>query len=658
MARSWAHESQPRPEPHHTVASTTRTMRRGEQTPPSPAAVTGLEPPPKGTRGKRPRTRARPSGLPVTLANEMGRLLDAIPDGVLIADESGDIQFANQHTSLLFGYDQKALLGQPVEALMPERFRGVHPVHRAEYSATPRQRPMGTGLQLFGLRQDGSEFPVEISLSPITVADTPLVLATIRDVTRRRLLERQAHKAVEDRLAMLQVILDELPCSVYLVRGRDAELVLANRRVTDIWGATWLEGQPMEAFLASSGARVFDLQGRALPPERFATLRALRSGRSVRQHQEIISRPDGSLISVLVNAVTVEPDLFPILSGVMSVGGIGETPAAPKPLVLVVHQDVGALMEAERIKDEFVAMAAHELRTPVASLLGYAQLLVQAAGSRSRSNTHPARRAQGARGDGDGARGEGEGEANATERPVSRARGRTRGIPLEWMEEAATAVMESSRRLAALTDDLLDATRLQANRLELRPEPLELGALVRRVVKRLQITTRLHAINAIVPEEPMVVVADVQRVEQVLTNLLSNAIKYSPDGGPIEVEVALDLTRDTTRVAPASASVVAGDSLADGTVPAQHQGTRLAGMTRVAVRDYGMGIPNDQQGRIFERFGRADNARDRGIAGTGLGLFISRELIERLGGQLWFASSEVSGTTFTFELPGWIDLQE
>lgn len=595
--------------------------------------------------------------LAASLAKEMAHLLDALPDGVIIADDAGRIQFANRQVADLFGYRQETLPGQPVEALMPSRFRAAHPVHRADYATHPRLRPMGIGLQLFGLRQDGTEFPVEISLSPITFAGAPLVLGTIRDVTDQRLLEQRTRDALTGRLAMLQAILDELPVSVYLARGIDAELVLANREMATIWGAEWQEGQPMAAFLAASGAHVHDLQGRELPVEHLATVRALHSGQSVRQHQETIRRADGSTINVLVNAIALAPQVFPVHSD------LSARPEHPIPVVLVVHQDVSALKEAERLKDEFVALAAHELRNPVAALLGYAQLLIQATGPHQRLSGSPqAPQAHSPQTEANASTGsmgsmgsmgaekvvpaETAADMNAeietvpevdkvgNEMPASKA-----AIPREWQVEAATAVMEASQRLAALTDDLLDATRLQANRLELRSEPIELGALVRRVVKRTQVTTERHHFAVSASAEPMLVEADAQRVEQVVTNLLSNAIKYSPEGGPIEVRVWIHET-----VSIASRDSATGEGSAD-----------TGAWVGVAVSDHGMGIPAEQHDRIFQRFGRADNAREHGIPGTGLGLYLCRELIERQDGHLWFESVAGAGTTFTFELPQWTE---
>lgn len=131
------------------------------------------------------------------LTGELARAaLDAAPDALIIIDADGIVRFANRQASVLFGYPHEELIGQQVERLMPQRLRGRHADYRAGYFASPRPRPMGTGLTLFARRRDGGEFPVEISLSPLT-DDRALVAAAIRDVTERRRAEAELTAARE-----------------------------------------------------------------------------------------------------------------------------------------------------------------------------------------------------------------------------------------------------------------------------------------------------------------------------------------------------------------------------------------------------------------------------------------------------------------------------
>lgn len=122
-------------------------------------------------------------------------VLDSAPDAMIIIDSSGSVRFASHQISALFGYSPEAVIGRKVEMLLPERFRNRHVGHRSSYVDAGRVRPMGMGLDLFALRADGTEFPVEISLSPIRDGEDLLVAAAIRDVTDRKQVERELKEA-------------------------------------------------------------------------------------------------------------------------------------------------------------------------------------------------------------------------------------------------------------------------------------------------------------------------------------------------------------------------------------------------------------------------------------------------------------------------------
>jgi two-component system sensor histidine kinase VicK len=141
-------------------------------------------------------------------------------------------------------------------------------------------------------------------------------------------------------------------------------------------------------------------------------------------------------------------------------------------------------------------------------------------------------------------------------------------------------------------------------------------ALARRVLKRFQMASNHHTLVLSVADEYVVAQLDVRRTEQIIGNLLSNAIKYSPDGGTVTVAI-------------------------------EQEGQ----VARLSVRDEGIGIPASQQAMLFNRFVRADNARELGISGTGLGLYLCRELAELQGGRLWFDSQEGHGSVFYLSAP-------
>ena len=118
-------------------------------------------------------------------------LLNSAPDGVVIVDSKGEIVVLNSQTEILFGYSRQELIGRPVESLIPARFNHSHVKHRTSFLGEPHVRPMGQGAELFGRRKDGTEFPVEISLSPLRTAAGLYVISIIRDTTDRKLAEEK-----------------------------------------------------------------------------------------------------------------------------------------------------------------------------------------------------------------------------------------------------------------------------------------------------------------------------------------------------------------------------------------------------------------------------------------------------------------------------------
>jgi len=231
---------------------------------------------------------------------------------------------------------------------------------------------------------------------------------------------------------------------------------------------------------------------------------------------------------------------------------------------------------AMRSKDQFLSNISHELRTPLNSIIGFTDLLLtQDLGGDALS---------------------------------------------EQQRDFLETVARNGRHLLELINELLDLQRIAAGRMELRPEPIDLAALLAEAAGSVQAQAQQHRHALLVepPAEGLHVLADRGRVRQVLLNLLSNAIKFTPDGGRIRLEAA-----------PANGGAAA----------------------RVAVIDSGIGIASEDQAKLFQEFVQLDASASRKYEGTGLGLALSRRLIELHGGAIGVESEMGKGSTFWFTLP-------
>lgn len=254
---------------------------------------------------------------------------------------------------------------------------------------------------------------------------------------------------------------------------------------------------------------------------------------------------------------------------------------------IVIVRDISTQKQRRRVKSDDIAAVSHELLSPLTLIKGYTATLLQL-------------------------------DETITEEQRSQY---FRGI------ESATS------RLIWLAENLLNVSRLEAGHLDLAIEPTPLPGLLRKLVTEMQGQNTQHAVKLRLSRFLPLVHVNRKMVEQVMMNLLANAVKYSPQGGDIEVSVKQAQNEEELMAISGEASSVKPPCLI------------------VAVRDSGVGIPEDELERVFDKFARLDNRLTRATPGAGLGLYICKLIVEAHGGHIWVRSKVGEGSTFGFSLP-------
>jgi len=192
-------------------------------------------------------TAATPGNVPrVHASNLFERLFEFSPDAVLVTNLAGSIIATNAQAERMFGYDRQELIGQPVEILIPERFRRIHPQHRSDYTAQPHMRPMGVGLDLYARRKDGSEFPVDILLSPVETSEGQVVLSIVRDISEKK----QSEEALRRSELQWRSLFEFSPDAIIASDG-EGKISEVNGQVERFFGydRSELLGQPVEILI-------------------------------------------------------------------------------------------------------------------------------------------------------------------------------------------------------------------------------------------------------------------------------------------------------------------------------------------------------------------------------------------------------------------------
>jgi len=591
-------------------------------------------------------------------SEELFRLVvEAAPNAMLMIDRGRRITLINRRVEELFGYTRSELLGQPIETLVPERFRERHPGFVDHFFAEPATRAMGVGRELFGRRKDGSEVPIEIGLNPIATAEGIGTLASIIDITER--------KRAEERF---RLVVEAAPNAMLVIDGRRV-ITLVNRKTEDLFGYERREliGQPIETlvpersrakhpgfldgFFAAPRARAMgagrELYGRRkdgteIPieiglnpidtPEGLCILAAIidvserRMAQAAHEHlAAIVESSDEAILSKSLDGLILTWN-----AGAERLFGYSATAAIGMPMSIVVpdrladeERQMGALVASNQKVSSFetlrrrqdgtefiVSITLSPIRGPRGEVVGESSIVRDITVTKARdaelqrSNEELEQFAYVASHD---LQEPLRMVANYTEMLAERYRGRLDDKADKYIHYAS----DGARRMQRLVTDLLAFSRVGSQAKPLLP--VDPAVILQDVQRSLGKLIRTSEATIVVGELPLVLADDVQ-LGQLFQNLIGNAIKFRSSEAPrIEITACLD-----------------GDRC------------------RFDVSDNGIGMEMQYVDRIFQMFQRLHEVGR--FEGSGIGLAIAKRIVERHGGRIWVESTPQFGTTFHFTL--------
>ena len=519
-------------------------------------------------------------------------------DAVVTIDGRGLIESFNPAAEKIFGFSADEVLGNPLTLLIPGRHRDAHLKGLERVQLTGKSNTVGNTLELHGLRNDGSEFPMELSISAWKAGKEMFFTGIVRDITERKRAEEKIHRdraqlsilqdinaaatSTLDLGAVLNMLLDKIDillpyaaCSVSLMdpaSGKLEPLAVRNLDETELKAIAERSGGGFRRIVLESKSPLVISNVQADSKLPLVTEFFIKHGLVSYLGLPLMAKGEAiGTISVLTkeeHAFTTEEINF-----LSTLAAQAATAIHNSQLYEQTKKQAAELEKAKDMQADFAAMIAHDLRSPLTATLSTATMLE------------------------DG----------------------LFGTVTEEQKKWLVKVQSNIRNLVDLVNDFLDLSKLEAGHIQLSKEKVHLDQLIRESAdnylalageKKISLQTRID------PALPHIN-ADPRRLDQVLSNLLSNAIKFTPEGGEIEVGAACE------------------------------NGVEA----RLWVKDTGMGIPLEETEQIFQKYRQASSAKEAKEKGTGLGLVICKMIVEAHGGKIRVESEEGKGSTFTVTLP-------
>jgi len=554
------------------------------------------------------------------------RLVDGAPDALLVVDRDGIVSLANTKAAKLFGCEEGQLVGLLIDNLVPEGSRAAHAANRDRFLTDPRDRPMGTGDVLRARRRDGSEFPVDVSLSPIPGPDGLLVVAAVRDLTERlkaeeaaRLL-RETEQRTEQALEINDHVVQGLSKAAYAIERGDpatasravsSTLVAARKVIANLVppGSPVVALPPLPSAPSGESSAAPKQPGssgrlRVVIADDTADLRAMvRAMLETLTNVEVVAEATNGLEAVQA-CISLQPDLLlldlsmPVMNGMEALVQVRTCAPGTKVVVLSGYaRDQAAVDALSRGAAAYVEKggSGRRLVTLIEDLFPGRVQVAGATAVPEASAAEPRPPASEAAVDLVSV------YVHELRNPLAAASGIAELLADELVRDGGAAhpellpgLQRSLRKMNRLVDSLSEANRIGAGDLSLAIEPVDLVDLVRTSIRDDSELLDGRPVHMLA-EGPAVIPADPFRIRQVIENLLSNAAKFSPRGTPIDVRV----TSGPAKVA-------------------------------ICVTDHGPGVPEEKRPLLFQRFQRLGT----NVPGIGLGLYLSREIARAHHGDL------------------------
>ncbi len=511
-------------------------------------------------------------------------ILHSIPTGILIVDAATHrIVDVNDAAVSIYGGTRDDLISKVCHGLVCDKEKGQCPVtdlhQRVDNSET------------LHLTASGGSRPILKTVVPITLGGQPHLIESFIDITERK----RAEEALRVSETKYRRIFETLEDVYYQTDPQGIITVVSpsSHRLAG-WVPEELVGRPVADVYVD-------------PDAREGLLAVLAQDRYVKDYELLLKRRDGGTLSVSVGAQILMDDEGRMTGVSGTLRDISERKRGEEKLIETNHKlelatarasEMALQAEAaNRAKSEFLANMSHELRTPLNGIIGFTEVVLD----------------------------------------------KHFGALNETQEEYLTDVLQSSRHLLSLINDILDLSKIEAGKMELTCARFNLRELLERSLTIIKEKAAKHriALSKSFDGLPEWVEADERKVKQIVYNLLSNAVKFTPDGGALSLGAQSGETRSLFFAATAKGE--------EPPFPIADDGKRYV---MISVSDTGVGIKRDDFTRIFNPFEQVESSASRRFQGTGLGLSLTKRLVELHGGLIWVASAgENKGSTFRVLLP-------